>query len=61
MRRCANKDAGPQRGWIWSGSHIDWRNERVPARTLGLEGGWIVMSHIDWGGDQINLPLADAF
>ena len=21
------------------GSHIDWRRERVPARTLGLEGG----------------------
>ena len=38
-RRCASKDAGPQGGWIWRGSHIDWRKERVPTRTLGLKGG----------------------
>ena len=38
-RWCASKDAGPQREWIWGRSHIDWRKERVPARTLGLEGG----------------------
>ena len=22
--------------------------ERVPVKTLDLEGGWIVRSHIDW-------------
>ena len=33
-------------------SHIDWREERVPARILGLEGGWIVRSHIGWRGEQ---------
>ena len=55
MRRCASKDAGPQRGWIWGRSHIDWIKEQVPARTLGPEGGWIVMSHIGWGGEQITL------
>ena len=25
---------------------------RVPARMLGLEGGWIVRSHIGRGGEQ---------
>ena len=38
MRRCATKDAGPRMGWIGE-SHIDWRRERVSARTLSLEGG----------------------
>ena len=38
-RRCASKDAGPQSGWIWRRSHIDWRKERVSARTLGPKGG----------------------
>ena len=37
-RRCASKDAGPLREWIWGRSHIDWRKERVPTRTLGLKG-----------------------
>ena len=50
--RCASKDAGPKVGWIWWRSHIDWRKEGVPTRTLGPEGGWIVMSHISWGGEQ---------
>ena len=30
---------GPEGGWIWWGSHIDWRKERVSARTLDYEGG----------------------
>ena len=34
----------PKGGWIWGQSHIDWRKERVPARTLGPEGGWIVVT-----------------
>ena len=37
---------------MWGRSHIDWRKERVPAMTLGPEGGWIVMSHIGWGGER---------
>ena len=24
----------------------------MPARTLGIEGGWIVRSHIGWGGER---------
>ena len=39
------------KGVDW-GSHIDWRMERVPARTLGPKGGWIVRSHIGWGGER---------
>ena len=35
--QCASKDAEPRRGWIVR-SHIDWKEERVSARTLGLEG-----------------------
>ena len=44
-RRCASEEAEPQRGWTRGGvlakmlDHIDWRRERVPARTLGTEGG----------------------
>ena len=33
-------------------SHIDWKRERVPARLLDLEGGWIVRFHIGWGGER---------
>ena len=55
-RRCASKDAGPQGRWNWVLSHIDWRKERVSARTLGPEGGWIVMSHIGWRGEQPPSP-----
>ena len=41
--RCASEEAEPEGGWI-QGS--------VPARTLGSEAGWIVRSHIGWGGEQ---------
>jgi len=27
----------------------------VLARMMGLEGGWIAMSHIGWGGEQITI------
>ena len=43
MRQCASKDTGPQRGWIWWQSHVDWRKERVSARTLSPEGGWCLL------------------
>ena len=38
-RQYASKDAGPRRGVDLGRSHIDWRKERVSARTLGPEGG----------------------
>ena len=42
----------PKGGGFGGGPASNWRKERVPARTLGPEGGWIVMSHIGWGGEQ---------
>ncbi|XP_022925143.1 DNA helicase INO80-like isoform X2 [Cucurbita moschata] len=44
-RWCASKDVGLRRGVDWE-SHINWRRERVPARALDPEAGWIVISHI---------------
>ena len=38
MRRCASKDAGLNRGGFGGGSHVDWKKERVPAKTLGPKG-----------------------
>ena len=57
MMRCASKDVGTQRGVDLGRSHIDWRKERVPARTLGPSGGWIVMSHVGWGGEQTTIYM----
>ena len=51
-RRCASKDAGPQRGWC----HIDWIKEQVSARTLGTEGGWIVMSTLVGEENKSSFP-----
>ena len=36
--KCASKDVGPQKGVDLGQSHIDWRKERVPARTLCPKG-----------------------
>ena len=36
-RQCASKDAEPRKGVDWE-SHIDWRREQVPTRTLSSEG-----------------------
>ena len=46
-RRCANKDAGPKGGGFGEGPTLNGeRNE-----CQGLERGWIVRSHIGWGGE----------
>ena len=41
--KSVSEDAGPRRGVDCDvpQSHIDWRKERVSARTLGPEGEWI--------------------
>ena len=49
-KRCASKDVGSRTVWIGE-SHINWKRERVPARTLAPKG-WIVRSHIDWGEER---------
>ena len=38
MKRCVSEDVRPRRGWIVR-SHVDWRRERVPMRTLDPKGG----------------------
>ena len=43
------------KGGGFGGVPHDWRKERVPARTLGPEKGWIVRSQIDWGGERNTL------
>ena len=66
IERCASEEAEPRRrvdmrlsatlgsergglGW----SHFEWRRERVSARTLDSEEGWIVRSHIGRRGERI--------
>ena len=62
---CASEEAEPQREWTrggvparmlggggLGGPTLIVERERVPARTLGLEGGWIVRSHIGWRGER---------
>ena len=62
---CASKEAEPQREWTrgsvpartlggggMGGPTSIVERERVPTRTLGLEGGWIVRSQIGWGGER---------
>ena len=54
--RCASKDAGPRKRWIWGvpcllekemsvsedvGSRRGWTRGGVPAKTLGPERGWL--------------------
>ena len=47
-------------GWRESlRSHIDWRDKRVSARTLGPENGWIVRSHIDWREERVSVRTWD--
>ena len=66
-RQCASKDSRPDGGWI-GGSYIDWRRERVAARTLGPEGGVDCEISHPLGGERSilykgcgNLSLANAF
>ena len=42
--RCVSDEAKHRRGWT---------REGVPARTLGLERGWIGGSHIDWRRERV--------
>ena len=58
MRRCAVKTRAPNGVDLEGIPHRlekGTRKERVLVRTLSLEGGWIVISHIDWEGEQNTL------
>ena len=67
-RRCASKHAGPQRVVDLGAVPHRLEEEKSVNEDAGPQRGWIVMSHIGWGGEQItlykgveNLLLADAF
>ena len=51
MRRCACKDAGPWRGMDRGVSHWLEKGTSV-SENIGSRRGWIVRSHIGWGGEQ---------
>ena len=54
-RRCASKDAGPK-GRVDLGTIPHQLEEgKSSSVSLGPEGGWIVISHIGWGGEQITI------
>ena len=54
-RRCATKDAGPQRGVDLGAVPHRLDKGMSASEDAGPEGGWIVVSHIGWGGEQITL------
>ena len=66
-RQCANKDAGP-------GSRVDWAAPHRLEKGMSASEdarprrGWIVTSHINWGGERNILykgvetsPIVDTF
>ena len=54
-RQCANKDTGPKK-WVDLGA-VSHRLEEGKSASKDAEPrrGWIVMSHIGWGGEQITI------
>ena len=55
MRRCASKNAGPQRGVNLGVVPHRLEEGKSASEDTGPRRGWIVMSHIGWGGEQITL------
>jgi len=43
---------GPKGGRFGGGPTLIGERNDWPVRMLGPEGGWIVISHIGWGGEQ---------
>ena len=54
-KRCASKDAEPQRGVDLAGVPHRLEKGKCASEDAGPEGGWIVMSHLGWGGEQNTL------
>ena len=48
-RRCASKDAGPQRMVDLGVVPHRLEEEKSVSEDVGLQRGWIVMSHVGWG------------
>ena len=54
-RWCASKDAGPQRGVDLEAVPHRLEEEKSASEDAGPRRGWIVMSHIGWGGEQTTI------
>ena len=55
-RRCTSKDARPQRGVDLGVVPHRLEEEKSVSEDAGLRReGWIVMSHIGWGEEQITI------
>ena len=54
-RRCASKDAGPQRGVDLGAVPHRLEEGKSASEDAGPRRGWIVMSHIGWGGKQTTI------
>ena len=53
-RRCASKDARPQRGGFGVVPHR-LKERKSVNEDAGPRRGWIVMSHIGWRGEQTTI------
>ena len=51
MRQCASKDAGPRIGEDWGVPHR-LENGTSAYEDIGHQSGWIVRSHVGWGGER---------
>ena len=54
-RRCASKDAGPQRGVDLGAVPHRLEEGKSASEDAEPRRGWIVMSHIGWGGEQTTI------
>ena len=54
-RRCASKDAGPQRELDLGVVPHRLEEGKSVSEDAGPKGGWIVMSHIGWGGEETTI------
>jgi len=54
-RWCASKDAGFQMGWFWGVVPHQLEEGKSANENTGSQRGWIVMSHIGWGGEQTTI------
>ena len=54
-RQCASKDAGPKSGVDLGAVPHRLEKGKSVNEDAGPEWGWIVMSHIGWGGEQTTI------
>ena len=54
-RRCASKNVGPQREVDLGAVPHRLEEGKSASEDAGSRRGWIVMSHIGWGGEQTTI------